>query len=386
MYHGDIRLGDTIDIKFTTRQISGAPSTLGGTPAVSAYPGNSTTQLTAGITLSVDFDTVTGLNNVRVVATSGNGYVTATNYTLVITTGTVNSVSVVGECIGSFSIENRSAVMPTTAGRTLTADASGNVTLADAVAHGGTLGSSTATFALSRFNVTSQTANTAAVTYAGNGTNPGISISGGATGPGASINGGGTSGIGIAVGTTSGHGVAITAVGASKHGLLVTGGDSGTSDGIKAVAGTGGVDIRGNITGNLVGTVSTLTTYTGNTPQTADVATLITTVGAAGAGLTSVGLATTSRAGIRKNTALAAFEFLMTDSTNHNPATGKTVTVTRSIDGAAFGAGTLSAVTEVAVGIYAVDFGAGDLNGNVITLRATAASCDDTFVTIKTSP
>jgi hypothetical protein len=125
MYHGDIRLGDTIDIKFTTRQISGAPSTLSSSPVISAYPGNSTTELTAGITLSVDFDSRTGLNNVRVVASSGNGYATATNYTLVITTGTVNSVSVVGECIGSFSIEARSALMPTTAGRTAVVDANG---------------------------------------------------------------------------------------------------------------------------------------------------------------------------------------------------------------------------------------------------------------------
>jgi hypothetical protein len=125
MYHGDIRLGDTIDVKFTTRQISGAPSTLSGSPVISAYPGNSTTELTAGITLSVDFDSRTGLNNVRVVATSGNGYATATNYTLVITTGTVNSVSVVGECIGSFSIEARSALMPTTAARTLDVSATG---------------------------------------------------------------------------------------------------------------------------------------------------------------------------------------------------------------------------------------------------------------------
>lgn len=126
-YFGDIRLGDTIDIKFTTRQISGAPSTLGGSPVISAYPANSTTQLTAGITLSVDFDSVTGYNNVRVVATSGNGYATATNYDLCITTGTVNSVSVVGESIGSFSIENRSALMPATAGRTAVVDAAGLV-------------------------------------------------------------------------------------------------------------------------------------------------------------------------------------------------------------------------------------------------------------------
>lgn len=125
-YHGDIRLEDTIDIKFvTTAAATGAPTTLAGTPVISAYPGNSTTQLTGGITLTVDFDGVTGLHNIRVVATSGNGYATATNYALVITTGTVGGTSAVGYVVGTFSIENRSAVMPTTAARTLDVSAGG---------------------------------------------------------------------------------------------------------------------------------------------------------------------------------------------------------------------------------------------------------------------
>lgn len=126
MYHGDITLEDTIDIKFTTRSFStGAPTTLAGTPVISAYPGNSVTQLTAGITLTVDFDSVTGLHNVRVVATAANGYATATNYSLVITTGTVGGVSVVGEVIGTFSISARSALRPTVATRTLDVSAGG---------------------------------------------------------------------------------------------------------------------------------------------------------------------------------------------------------------------------------------------------------------------
>ncbi len=87
---------------------------------------------------------------------------------------------------------------------------------------------------------------------------------------------------------------------------------------------------------------------------------------------------------VRKNSAFAGFTFLLTDSTNHAPATGKTVTVTRSIDGGAFSAGALSAVTEVGVGLYKVDFAAADLNGNCIVLRATATGCDDTFERIIT--
>jgi hypothetical protein len=92
---------------------------------LSCYPQDSLTQITAGITLTVDFDTVTGFNSVKIVASGGNGYLTATNYSVVITTGTINSVSAVGYVVGSFSIENRSALMPTTAGRTLVVDASG---------------------------------------------------------------------------------------------------------------------------------------------------------------------------------------------------------------------------------------------------------------------
>lgn len=89
---------------------------------------------------------------------------------------------------------------------------------------------------------------------------------------------------------------------------------------------------------------------------------------------------------VKKNQALSNFEFMMTDSTNHAPATGKTVTCTRSIDGGTFGAGTLANVNEVASGLYRVDFLAADLNGNCIVLRATATGCDDTIERIITVP
>jgi hypothetical protein len=87
----------------------------------------------------------------------------------------------------------------------------------------------------------------------------------------------------------------------------------------------------------------------------------------------------------KKNTALAAFPFLMTATSTHDPVTGATVTVTRSIDGGAFASGSLSVVTEVANGIYVVDFAAGDLNGNNIILMATATGCDVTLERITTA-
>jgi hypothetical protein len=89
---------------------------------------------------------------------------------------------------------------------------------------------------------------------------------------------------------------------------------------------------------------------------------------------------------LKKNQALAKYQFLMTDSTTHNPATGKTVTVTRSIDGAAFGASTAGTATEVSNGTYYIDLSASDLNGNVVVLRATAAGCDDLFITFTMEP
>ena len=125
----DYALGTTFDLKFTTRAFAtGVPTTMAGSPTISAYPDNSTTEITAGITLTytTGFDGVAGLCNVRVVATSGNGYAAGSNYALVLTgTPTVGGVSIVGEVIGEFSLEAQSPLRPTTAGRTLDVTATG---------------------------------------------------------------------------------------------------------------------------------------------------------------------------------------------------------------------------------------------------------------------
>lgn len=143
-YLGDIALESTINFKFTTVQVSGAPFTLAGSPVLSCYVGSSTTEITAGITLTVDFDSRTGLNHVTIVATAANGFTAATDIEVVITTGTVNSVSVVGYVVGTFSIQNRSALRPTVAGRTLDVSAGG-----EAGVDWANIGSPTTTQALS---------------------------------------------------------------------------------------------------------------------------------------------------------------------------------------------------------------------------------------------
>lgn len=126
-YIGDYGAGDVIDFKFTTfRPSTGASFTLAGTPVVSVYKDNSTTQSTTGVTLTVDFDAVTGLNHVRITtASDATFYADGSQFECVITTGTVDSVSVVGSCIGRFTLRDQACLYPTTAGRKLDVSATG---------------------------------------------------------------------------------------------------------------------------------------------------------------------------------------------------------------------------------------------------------------------
>jgi hypothetical protein len=79
----------------------------------------------------------------------------------------------------------------------------------------------------------------------------------------------------------------------------------------------------------------------------------------------------------KKNTALNGFSWPMFLSGTNTLATGKTVTLLRSLDGGSFGAGTLGSVTEIGTtGNYQCNFGSGDRNGNVVLWQATATGCD----------
>lgn len=103
-YLGDFKAGATVSFKFTTYKPStGAPFVLAGTPVVSVYKSNNTTETTTGVTLTVDFDSRAGLNHVEIVTTDAF-YADPGQYEVVITTGTVDSVSVVGACVGRFTI------------------------------------------------------------------------------------------------------------------------------------------------------------------------------------------------------------------------------------------------------------------------------------------
>lgn len=337
-YHGDYRAADVIDFKFSTVSTAGVPTTLSGSPVLSIYKSNSTTESTTGITLTVDFDSRTGMNHVHITtASDGTFYADANDFDVVITTGTVSSVSVVGIIVGSFSISNRSALRPTTVGRTLVVDAAG---LADA--------------------------NTVKV---------------GATGAGTAQ-------------TARDLGLALPAAAPQAAGGLITS-TAGSFDidemnvDVEAIqVSTAGLTytVSNQVDANVLkiaGTTQTAADVGSLTTEiNADADEIITTLGVAGAGLTGLPAIRTTY-NIVKNVALLAFPFVMTDSTTGAPKTGLTITATRCLNGGAFGAMTNSAV-EVANGLYTIDLAAADTNANTIAYRFTSAGANDIILCLVT--
>ncbi len=98
-YNGSVMAGEVLNLNFNCA-VAGAPTTLGTMPAVKWYKDGGTTEATTGLTVTYDFDMVTGLNNVAVDTTS----LAAGNYTLVVTAGAVGAVSPIGNVVGSFSV------------------------------------------------------------------------------------------------------------------------------------------------------------------------------------------------------------------------------------------------------------------------------------------
>ena len=85
-----------------------------------------------------------------------------------------------------------------------------------------------------------------------------------------------------------------------------------------------------------------------------------------------------------KNTAFT-YVIKMVDATDGiTPETGLTVTMTRSLDGAAFAAAT-GTVTEISTGHYKVAASAADMNGDVVAHRFTATGARDFTQVIQTT-
>lgn len=138
-----------------------------------------------------------------------------------------------------------------------------------------------------------------------------------------------------------------------------------------------------NLANITVPTVTTVTNYTA--PDNAGISAAAASAASADSKATLIKAKTDNLPmAIKKNVALDAFEFAMIDHADHvTLKTGLTVTAQRSLDGGAFGA-CANAVVEVGSGVYKIDLAAADLNGNIVTLKFTAAGADTTLITLVT--
>lgn len=107
-YQGDIVAGQILYGQATFVKADGTPTTPAGSPAVVVYKDNSTTESTAGITFTNTFDSVAGLVNIKIdTSADGTFYAAGHDFSVVVSAGTVDGISVVGYELISFSIENR---------------------------------------------------------------------------------------------------------------------------------------------------------------------------------------------------------------------------------------------------------------------------------------
>lgn len=432
----DITLEDTFYHDFTTLAFAtGIPTTLLGTPVLSVLEENNVTPITAGVSVSVDRASIVGLNMATIVATAANGYESGKTYSIYISTGTVDGVSVVGEIVGQFSIDKIEGLVwdarltgsshnvATSAGKRLRqieesiVFASGTISV---VTNGHTF-----------------TLDSGAVATADYYHGARLQIIEG-TGAGQSR---------IIVGYTSGRVVTLDSdfiINPDTSSLYeidsadvhVAVSDADLAEGFVATytntttitldagaeattdfylgeliifthgAGAGQVrEIMGYTSGRVVTMSPALitaldTTTTWHIQAAVSIAEIVDEAwdesqadhvasGSFGASLTEARLAKLGNLpeGIKKNSVLNNFAFLMVGSTDH--VAGKTgltfaaANFQRSIDGGAF-ANSSNVATEVSNGVYKVNLSAADLNGDIIVLRATGTDADDRIIVIKT--
>lgn len=105
-YQGDIIENQVLYWGFSTRDTSSFPTKLLGTPVGRVYKNDSVAQTTTGITINGFFDSVVGQVMVKV-DTADAFYEKLKDYSVYLQDGTVDGGTVVGELVGTFSIENR---------------------------------------------------------------------------------------------------------------------------------------------------------------------------------------------------------------------------------------------------------------------------------------
>lgn len=130
---GDFRIGSIVRKMWNSNAVAGESITRATNGTISVYKDGGTTQSTAGVTDTEDFDSLTGVHLVAVdTSADGTFYSAGSDFEVVLSASTIDG-KVINGTLFSFSLENRSALMPTTAGRKLTVSAGGvaNANLAE---------------------------------------------------------------------------------------------------------------------------------------------------------------------------------------------------------------------------------------------------------------
>src|SRR5689334_25410893 len=103
-YLGDFADDATVDFKWSTYDASGASVTRAVDGTISVYIGNSTTQITTGITDTEDFDGLTGIHHCRIDLSASGSYVPGSECQVVLSGATIDG-QVVNSVLREFSIE-----------------------------------------------------------------------------------------------------------------------------------------------------------------------------------------------------------------------------------------------------------------------------------------
>lgn len=109
MYLGDYNEDGLVDFKWSTNDSPGGSITRATNGTVSVYKANSTTQSTAGITDTEDFDSLTGVHHCRIDLSADAFYAIGNDYQVVLSAATIDGQTV-NAVIGHFSIENRTTL------------------------------------------------------------------------------------------------------------------------------------------------------------------------------------------------------------------------------------------------------------------------------------
>jgi len=107
----DFQLEDTLYLPFTTRAYATGIPTVLASGQVDIYEDATATPIITSETFVSDLNSVAGLNMVTITATAATGFGAGQHYSVVLGAGTVDSVSVIGEVVATFTLDMSGAAL-----------------------------------------------------------------------------------------------------------------------------------------------------------------------------------------------------------------------------------------------------------------------------------